>query len=820
MSLLTRALSGISKVMSNVIGQKPSTQVTEITEQSLERMILISRSDCLVLYRNDTMFCGVFAWPEPSPSKLFSLFQENSEASAQAMFVALSHKLEPLVQHRPKLLKCDKLQHMCDVLKDHPTWNCAHLAAKLCFLDFLTHATMAEGLNDADLMTKVTPVMVAIEGGNLAVIQELIIKGVDLDLADSEGRNVFHYAASGNNPAVIQLLASKSGSTIDQLDLKGESALHIASRKGNADILEYLLRCGADPNLTASGDYPMHCAVDSDKPECIETLHRWSKQQLAVRDSKSGNTPLHRAHTKQCIRMLTSLGCDVNTTNANENTPLHVRVLANDLSSVMALVTDDVLIDTNAIGQKGNNALHMAVEVGNPEMVQVLIVFGVDVDAVNTARCTARHLAATSTHKEGETMLYYLHIVGALRCNHTMAGCVDGCSSRGKHFGSPPARISTSEENTKEYLDNVATDIALGAAMYRHSSSIETTPTSSLDGTDGSGSHSQSHPGDRILCLDGGGIRGLILIQMLLAIEKVTGMLIRDSFDWIGGTSTGGILALAIGHGKTMRHLQALYFRLKDEVFIGKRPYDSEPLECFMKKEFGNTTRMTELKYPRVLVTGVLADRNPVELHFFRNYDPPASERDRAPSNFKPLPRPNEQYVWEAARSSGAAPTYFRAFGHFLDGGLMSNNPTLDIMTEVHEHNLRLKAIGKPELERKMHVVVSLGTGKNPPQRVKACDIYRPEGLFDIVRVTMGAKNLGAMLLDQVTQSEGQPVRQAKAWCTMIGVPHYRFSPQLMEEVQLDCAEDSPLIAMLWDTETYLHKNAHKLKQLAELLRP
>lgn len=53
----------------------------------------------------------------------------------------------------------------------------------------------------------------------------------------------------------------------------------------------------------------------------------------------------------------------------------------------------------------------------------------------------------------------------------------------------------------------------------------------------------------------------------------------------------------------------------------------------------------------------------------------------------------SEQYVWEAARSSGAAPTYFRAFGHFLDGGLMSNNPTLDIMTEVHEHNLRLKAI-------------------------------------------------------------------------------------------------------------------------------
>ena len=52
-----------------------------------------------------------------------------------------------------------------------------------------------------------------------------------------------------------------------------------------------------------------------------------------------------------------------------------------------------------------------------------------------------------------------------------------------------------------------------------------------------------------MLCLDGGGIRGLIIIQLLLAIEKATGMPIRDSFDWIGGTSTGGILALAIGHG-------------------------------------------------------------------------------------------------------------------------------------------------------------------------------------------------------------------------------------------------------------------------------
>lgn len=53
----------------------------------------------------------------------------------------------------------------------------------------------------------------------------------------------------------------------------------------------------------------------------------------------------------------------------------------------------------------------------------------------------------------------------------------------------------------------------------------------------------------RILCLDGGGIKGLVLIQLLLAIEEAAGRPILQLFDWIAGTSTGGILALALARG-------------------------------------------------------------------------------------------------------------------------------------------------------------------------------------------------------------------------------------------------------------------------------
>ena len=60
----------------------------------------------------------------------------------------------------------------------------------------------------------------------------------------------------------------------------------------------------------------------------------------------------------------------------------------------------------------------------------------------------------------------------------------------------------------------------------------------------------QSPKGDRVLCLDRGGIKGLILIDMLITLERIANTKITELFDWIIGTSTGGILALAMVYSK------------------------------------------------------------------------------------------------------------------------------------------------------------------------------------------------------------------------------------------------------------------------------
>ena len=78
--------------------------------------------------------------------------------------------------------------------------------------------------------------------------------------------------------------------------------------------------------------------------------------------------------------------------------------------------------------------------------------------------------------------------------------------------------------------------------------------TDSVDGGPSKSVFKRIYGKEAVLTMDGGGIRGLVLIQLLLALEEFTKQPIIRLFDWIGGTSTGGILTLAIANGKEKQY--------------------------------------------------------------------------------------------------------------------------------------------------------------------------------------------------------------------------------------------------------------------------
>ena len=71
--------------------------------------------------------------------------------------------------------------------------------------------------------------------------------------------------------------------------------------------------------------------------------------------------------------------------------------------------------------------------------------------------------------------------------------------------------------------------------------------------------------GSRVLCLDGGGVKGLIQIEVLMQIEEKMKRKITELFDWIVGTSTGGIIALALVYGM---HIIMYNYTLDTSLYI------------------------------------------------------------------------------------------------------------------------------------------------------------------------------------------------------------------------------------------------------------
>lgn len=197
-------------------------------------------------------------------------------------------------------------------------------------------------------------------------------------------------------------------------------------------------------------------------------------------------------------------------------------------------------------------------------------------------------------------------------------------------------------------------------------------------------------PATRLLTLDGGGMRGLITAVWLHRMQEQLARPLAACFDAVAGTSTGSILAAAVGSGRSTDDVIALYQRHGEQVFRrsprpllerlrrrlsqGLHPprYDGAGLRAVLMEVFGTATLGDVLR--RTLITCYApATRSPVVL----DSDEPAH---------RAIP------LWEACLASSSLPGLFPAHRMRLpgrgemalvDGGVFDYNPLLQVLSRL-----------------------------------------------------------------------------------------------------------------------------------------
>ncbi|HEY8581871.1 MAG TPA: patatin-like phospholipase family protein, partial [Capillimicrobium sp.] len=191
----------------------------------------------------------------------------------------------------------------------------------------------------------------------------------------------------------------------------------------------------------------------------------------------------------------------------------------------------------------------------------------------------------------------------------------------------------------------------------------------------------------RVLSIDGGGIRGIIPVTVLAALEQRAGRPTSALFDLVAGTSTGGILALALNvpdaEGSARWSAAAvldLYREEGPQIFsrsLGRRitsvdgllddRYGNDNLREALRRYLGDTT-VGEALTPALVTAYDLVARKP---RFFKSWRP---EDAAVPMAL-------------AAEATSAAPTYFEPVlvdgAPLIDGGVFAGNPAMCAYAEA-----------------------------------------------------------------------------------------------------------------------------------------
>ena len=188
----------------------------------------------------------------------------------------------------------------------------------------------------------------------------------------------------------------------------------------------------------------------------------------------------------------------------------------------------------------------------------------------------------------------------------------------------------------------------------------------------------------RILALDGGGIRGVFTLEVILQIEnllrahyakqdpaKAKNFVLRDHFDFLAGTSTGAIIATCLCWGMSAQRVLDLYLDQGSKMFekvpfrnLTKKIaslYDPGPISEFLQGLFKDENGRDATLASPLLRNG---KKKNLLMVVVRNHTTgsawPLTNNPKAKFNKPGRPDDNRQIpLWQLVRASTAAPVFF-----------------------------------------------------------------------------------------------------------------------------------------------------------------
>lgn len=293
------------------------------------------------------------------------------------------------------------------------------------------------------------------------------------------------------------------------------------------------------------------------------------------------------------------------------------------------------------------------------------------------------------------------------------------------------------------------------------------------------------HTGPRILSLDGGGIRGIIQLKMLEALERKInlGVPIQDFFDLVVGTSSGGIIALALASNRvSVTECINLFCEFSEQAFQKRTgadlpgiktlveatyhsKYETRGIDRVLKEKLGDESIFGGKREPggrEMLRAGVTTISSSGHPYLVANYNRPLAEDLKTRYNFLRAENSHQELkTWEAARATSASPRFFKPFFHkptgysFNDGGLKFNNPVV-----VADQEWKLLW---PNLANKHpDILLSIGTGYDPNPKPEMDKGGRR------LRAKRGALEFAKVLLKIATQQIESSVGCEQTWSNFL----------------------------------------------------